>query len=286
MSRTFDPEWLDLCEGFDAAARNVALAARLAAILPARPRILDLGADSGSMLRWLAPSLGRAQAWLLVSPDAAPLMAAFERTAEWAERHGWTVTWPSRAMLIHAPDGAWRVEGLVAGPDADPAGLPFDRVDAVLCSRWLQSVPRFVLDRLVAALRTPFLASLVANGRNDWLPRHAADRLIDIGLRRACATGQGYGATLGVHALPAAVRALRGRGFTVMSGPSDWRIPAGVLAMTRKLVQDAADAARAALPLHRRVIAEWEQVRLRQSLAARLAVHVGQRDILAVPSEG
>ena len=51
----FDLEWLDLREPFDAFARNEALADALVAVLPARPRLLDLGAGTGSLLRWLAP---------------------------------------------------------------------------------------------------------------------------------------------------------------------------------------------------------------------------------------
>jgi hypothetical protein len=47
MAESFDGDWLDLREPFDAAARDPGLATRLAAALPARPRILDLGAGTG-----------------------------------------------------------------------------------------------------------------------------------------------------------------------------------------------------------------------------------------------
>jgi hypothetical protein len=48
MAESFDGDWLDLREPHDAAARDSALAEMLAASLPARPRLLDLAAGTGS----------------------------------------------------------------------------------------------------------------------------------------------------------------------------------------------------------------------------------------------
>ena len=67
MAESFDGDWLDLREPFDAKARDPGLAAILAGALPPRPRILDLGAGTGSLLRWLGHFIGRAQAWTLVA---------------------------------------------------------------------------------------------------------------------------------------------------------------------------------------------------------------------------
>ena len=57
MSEEFDLDWLDLREPHDAAARSEALAEALIARLPARPRLMDLGAGTGSLFRWLAPRI-------------------------------------------------------------------------------------------------------------------------------------------------------------------------------------------------------------------------------------
>ena len=62
MPEHFDASWLELREPFDAAARSVPLARQLAGLLPARPHLLDLGAGTGSLFRWLAPIIGSAQA--------------------------------------------------------------------------------------------------------------------------------------------------------------------------------------------------------------------------------
>jgi SAM-dependent methyltransferase len=113
MTEAFDGDWLDLREPYDAAARDFGLAVRLAAALPARPRILDLGAGTGSLLRWLGHFIRRAQAWTLVDADPELAERAFETIADRAEGAGWGVTFPGkRTLLVHSPKGAWRVEGL------------------------------------------------------------------------------------------------------------------------------------------------------------------------------
>ncbi|MFM7687976.1 MAG: class I SAM-dependent methyltransferase, partial [Alphaproteobacteria bacterium] len=78
MAESFDGDWLDLREPYDAAARNPELAEMLAASLPARPRLLDLGAGTGSLLRWLGHFIGRARSWTLVDSDAELLARAFD----------------------------------------------------------------------------------------------------------------------------------------------------------------------------------------------------------------
>jgi SAM-dependent methyltransferase len=145
----FDAEWLALREPFDALARSERLAARLAAALPARPRLLDLGAGTGSLLRWLAPRMPRPQAWTLVDSDRALTEAAFDTIADRAEGVGLKVTMPNRrTLLVHAPGGAWRVEALIADLAEGPLNLPQHDADAVLSSalcdlvsaRWVESM--------------------------------------------------------------------------------------------------------------------------------------------------
>ena len=272
-----DSDWR---EPLDAAARSPALAAQFSAVLPARPRLLDLGAGTGSLFRWLAPRIGRAQAWLLADDDDALIAEAFDRTHAWAARRGWTVTWPGRAMLVHTPAGAWRMEGFGVDLAAAPAGLPLDRIDAVVCSGLLERVSRAWLHRLLGAVRVPLLASVLPTGQHEWLPRHAADRLIGAAFARAQSSDAGFGPPLGENAASVVHHALRVAGFSVRAAASNWRIGRSELATTRALVQLAAEQARRAFPLRRLTIAEWEAVRLRQALAARLAVRVGHRDIL------
>ncbi len=283
MTEAFGSDWEGLREGFDAAARGAELAADLAREVPARPRILNIGAGTGDMLRWLAPRLGRAQSWLLADDDETLVAEAFERTEAWAARRGWAVTFPGRAMLVHTPAGAWRIGGFAVDLAAAPVGLPLDRIDAVVCSGLLDRVPRAWLDRLLGALSVPFLASLISDGRMAWLPRHPADRMIRAGVNCVQWRDSEFPHPLGADAPNAAVRSLHARGFAVRSAPSTLRLPASELTATRAFVLLAARAARAAFPRKHEQIAAWETARLRQALAARLAVRIGHRDILGLP---
>ena len=103
MSETFDAGWLAMRELFDARARNAALAETLIATLPARPKLLDLGAGTGSLFRWLAPRIYRAQAWTLFDADRYLIEEAFETIGFWAEALGLRVTMPGRAT--------WKIQG-------------------------------------------------------------------------------------------------------------------------------------------------------------------------------
>ena len=282
MSESFDADWLALREPFDARARCTALIERLIATLPQRPHLVDLGAGTGSLFRALAPSIGRAQVWTFVDADETLLGAAFEITATWAERHGWPVTWPGRALLVHTPGGAWRVEGLVEDL-ADPALLAARRADAVVCSALLDLVSAAWLDRLADVLSCPLLACLSLDGRGAWLPRHPADAIVTAAFRRDQRRAKGFGPALGVAAPAHLLRRFAARGSATRSAPSDWRIPRSATRMAVSLVATTAEAARASTPARRGVIDEWEQTRLTQARRGGLAIHVGHRDILALP---
>ncbi len=283
MSDPFQAEWLALRETFDATARDRTLVRALVAALPPRPRLLDLGAGTGSLFRSLAPLIGGAQRWVFVDEDDALIEAAFAQCDAWARRHGWMVTFPGHAMLVHTPAGAWRVEALIADLAAMPAGIPFADADAVLCSALLDLVSASWLERLADALHVPFYAALSVTGHDRFLPPHAADRRVQAAFRRDQARDKGLGFALGPRAPAVAAALLAARGFAVRSAASEWRIPRGALAMLREMILGTGAAARRARPASRRAIAAWEAARLRQAVAGRLAIRIGHRDILALP---
>src|SRR5437667_8120855 len=76
-------DWLALREPADAAARSASLTRRIATEIEChRPlRIVDLGAGTGSNVRYLTSRLPRPQHWLLVDRDTALLEGARGRTS-------------------------------------------------------------------------------------------------------------------------------------------------------------------------------------------------------------
>lgn len=306
MSERFDATWLTLREPFDHAARSLHLARRLAERLPARPRLMDLGAGTGSMFRYLAPIIGRGQDWTLVDADAALLDDAFGRTAAWARRQHFAATSDGAALLVSTPRGLWRMRVLqgdvqggdgrgplplppsrrgrgsdLTGPTA-PAGLAAPAaptgaagVDAVVCSALLDLVSARYLERLFEQLAVPFLACLTVDGRDAWLPHHPSDASVRAAFRRDQRRDKGFGRALGTAAPAFALRTLAARGFVTASAPSDWRIPRTALRMQRALIEGRGMGD-----------ATWQEARLRQAMRSRLAITIGHRDILAFPPGG
>jgi len=290
MAESFDGDWLDLREPFDAAARDQGLAARLAAALPARPRILDLGAGTGALLRWLGHFIGRAQAWTLVDADADLIERAFDTIAERAVEAGWGVTFPGRrTLLVHSPRGAWRVEGLVADLRDAPDNLPLHAVDAVVNTALCDLVSEGWVERMAEALaarRLPFYAALNVTGRERFAPPHRDDALVARGFARDQNRDKGFsGVALGARAPDAIAAAFAARGYAVHRAPSDWVIPRRDWRMALELAEGHAAAARAQERRLEGRIVRWAVDRAAQAREFRLSARVGHADLLCLPGD-
>jgi SAM-dependent methyltransferase len=293
MPEEFDGDWLDLREPFDAAARDADLAARLAEALPARPRILDLGAGTGALLRWLGHFIGRAQAWTLVDADAALIERAFDTIAERASDAGWGVTFPDRrTLLVHSPRGAWRVEGLVADLREAPDNLPLHAVDAVVNTALCDLVSRDWIERMAtacAAHRLPFYAALNVTGRERFSPPHRDDALLARGFARDQARDKGFGGiALGAKAPDAIAEAFAAQGYDVLRAPSDWAVRTRPLnPVATRFAEELVGGMAAAAGQHERrgrlALRDWARLRAGQAAEGRLGVRIGHADILCLP---
>lgn len=290
MTESFDGDWLDLREPHDAAARDMRLAMLLAAALPARPRILDLGAGTGSLLRWMAHFVGRAQAWTLVDADEGLIERAFATTAEVGVEVGWAVTWPNRkTLLVHAPGGAWRVEGLVADLREAPGNLPLGEVDAVVNTALCDLVSAEWVARIAAGCaqhRLPFYAALNVTGRERFMPGHPTDALVARGFARDQLRDKGFGGfALGARAPGVIADAFAAHGYTVHRAPSDWVIDRRDAAMAAALADGHARAALARERRGRARIMDWIIDRRAQAGLQRLSARIGHTDILCLPGK-
>jgi SAM-dependent methyltransferase len=288
-SEGFDGDWLALREPFDARARSIALAGHLIDALPADrpPHLFDLGAGTGSLFRWMAPLIGRAQSWTLVDADPILLERALATVTDWAEGFGWPVTHPGRGMvLVISPQGVWRVQALVADLAAGPTALPLAKADAVVSSALCDLVSRRWASAMAGALRVPFYAALNVDGRGGFFPRHVHDRLLDRGFRRDQIRDKGFGGrAVGAEAPALLSAAFRARGFRVLTAGSPWFIPAATPAMADALSSGHAEAALAALPASAAPrIRAWAAARHAQAMRGKLSARIGHRDVLALPS--
>ncbi|MEV7288964.1 class I SAM-dependent methyltransferase [Streptomyces sp. NPDC093252] len=206
-SPRYAPEWLELREPADAAARATDLLDPLRARLgPATGLVVhDLGCGTGSMGRWLAPRLDGPQHWVLHDRD--PSLLHFAAThAPRSAADGSAVTVETR-----------RGEVARLTPDA------LDGASLVTASALLDVLTADEIDTLAAACAgagCPALLTLTVVGRVDLTPAHP----LDGALTEAFNAHQRRTGLLGPDAVTAACEAFSRRGATVHLRPSPWHL--------------------------------------------------------------
>lgn len=273
---SFSPEWLALREPVDHRSRDAGLADALAAALPSRVAVVDLGCGAGSNLRALAPRLGPVQSWRLVDHDPALLDVARDRLAAWAGRaepmrEGLRLERDGRAIEVSfaRADLAGGVEAVLDGADLVTAAALFD----------LASVPWIeALARAVAARRAAFYTVLTYDGREAWEPPHPSDAALLAAFHAHQARDKGFGPAAGPGATDALARAFRAQGYRVAVADSPWRLGPADAPMIAALAQGAAGAVRETGLVPEPLIEGWLAARRSGALCT-----VGHADLLALP---
>lgn len=243
----FSEAWLRLREPFDHRARSRALAEAFAALLPERPRLVELGGGLGSGLRYLSGHVGAD--WVLVDHDPA---------------------------LLARVGGARTLRHDLR----DLGGLDLD-VDGVTCQALLDLCSvRFLaeLAAWVASRRVPLLAALTVDGRVDWDPVDPLDAEVQAAFRVHQLGDRGFGDSPGPRAAAVLADQLGMRGYTVRTERADWIIAATDVDMVREMVNGTAGAAVEVHPEPERVEV-WRSRRLSQ--LGSLSLRVGHIDLLA-----
>jgi GNAT superfamily N-acetyltransferase len=190
----FSADWLALRGPADDAARSQDLARAFARTLKPGAEIVDLGAGTGAMGRWLRPFLPKRCTILSVDGDAMLLPRA------------------------KAP----RLRRSLAGrlPPAD-AYVSTALIDLVSIA-WLRKF-------LKAAHGKPVLMCLAVDGRHELTPAHAADKAIFAAFAAHQRRWKGLGQALGPDAPEALIKEARRLGWHVESVRSDWDLKSGAL---------------------------------------------------------
>ncbi|MET9685020.1 class I SAM-dependent methyltransferase [Streptomyces coeruleorubidus] len=265
----YAPEWLELREPADAAARAHDLLDPLRirlANLPGKSGgvvIHDLGCGTGSMGRWLAPCLDGAQHWILHDRD--PYLLHFAAVAS-----------PRTAA-----DGS-RVT--VETRRGDVARLTADALrgaSLVTASALLDVLTREEIDTLAAACAgagCPALLTLSVAGRVELTPSHPLDSEI----AQAFNDHQRRDGLLGPDAVTAAAEAFSEHGATVRLHPSPWRLGPEQAALTEQWLRGWVGAAVEQRPDLRARADAYLAERLADCAAGRLRVTVHHTDLLAL----
>ncbi|MFJ5994945.1 SAM-dependent methyltransferase [Streptomyces sp. NPDC092370] len=265
----YAPEWLELREPADAAARAHDLIDPLRirlANLPGKSGgvvIHDLGCGTGSMGRWLAPRLDGAQHWVLHDRD--PYLLHFAAVAS-----------PRSAA-----DGS-RVS--VETRRGDIARLTPDALrgaSLVTASALLDVLTREEIDTFAAACAgagCPALLTLSVAGRVELTPSHP----LDAEIAQAFNDHQRRDGLLGPDAVTAAAEAFSEHGATVRLHPSPWRLGPEQAALTEQWLRGWVGAAVEERPELRAEADVYLANRLAACAAGELRVTVHHIDLLAL----
>jgi len=261
----FTAAWLALREPSDHAARSPHVTRAVACALKRNAElcVLDLGAGTGSNLRYLAGRLPTPQRWMLVDRQAALLAHA-------ARADGPGVAVETRRLDI----GRIRnksVRSLFDGKSLVTASALLDLVS----ERWLREVAGLCADAGAAAL-----FALTYDGRVDCMPADEGDelvvRLVNEHQRRDKGLG---GRALGPDAADCAADAFAACGYRVQRGRSDWMLRADASELQRQLIDGWAFAATEVAPARATEIDLWRARRLEHVTAGRSAIRVGHEDL-------
>ncbi|MEU0966426.1 class I SAM-dependent methyltransferase [Streptomyces sp. NPDC005917] len=271
----YAPEWLELRESADAAARAHDLLDPLRirlANLPGKTGGLvvhDLGCGTGSMGRWLAPRLDGAQHWILHDRD--PYLLHFAAVASpRVAADGSRVTVETR-----------RGDVARLTPDA-LAGASLVTASALLDVLTREDVG--ILAEACAGAGCPALLTLSVAGRVEFGSPHP----LDAELTEAFNAHQRRDGMLGPDAVTAACEAFADRGATVKVHPSPWRLGPDEKALTEQWLRGWVGAA----VEERSELAERAEAYLAERLAAcaagelRVVLHHSDLLALARPTGG
>ncbi|MDT9695501.1 class I SAM-dependent methyltransferase [Streptomyces sp. P17] len=271
----YAPEWLELREGPDGAARAAELIDPLRirlANLPGKADglvIHDLGCGTGSMGRWLAPRLDGPQHWILHDRD--PYLLHFAAVASpRAAADGSRVTVETRRGDIArlTPDGL--------------AGASLVTASALLDVLTLEEI-----ETLVAACTgagCPALLTLSVAGRVELTPSDPLDGEI----AEAFNAHQRRSGLLGPDAITVACEAFSARGATVRVHPSPWQLGPAESALTAQWLRGWVGAAVEQRPELRVPAERYLRERLEACAAGELRAVVHHSDLLALsrPADG
>ena len=267
----FSAGWLALREPLDAAARSTALLDALVKNVAPHGEwnIIDLGAGSGSNLRYLSPRLPGSQHWTLLDHDQALLAVAAQQPAPAGVRVD------MRALDLAREFSA--STGALALPDR--ALVTASALLDLVSRDWIDALAQ----RCVAANAVVHFA-LSYDGRTRFDAIDPLDATILDHVNRHQRGDKGFGAALGPDASQYAFDAFTRAGYAMRRASSDWRIDSRHAELQAALIHGWADAA---IEIAGTTVAPdveaWRARRLAQVTAGKSRLIVGHEDLVGWP---
>jgi SAM-dependent methyltransferase len=278
----FSADWLALRESADCRARAPAVLRAtcgwaVGRQAPGTPlSVIDLGAGSGNMLRFLAPRLARhlmvPQAWTLIDND--PTLLEIARRKPLMGPLSWLCRTGSLSIRSAECDLATirPLARMLQRARLVTASAVFDLVSATWCRDLVRSIAR---------PGTALYAPLTFDGRMSLAPPDPLDAALRALFNRHQRRDKGFGPALGPAAARSLIHCAAAAGAVVAAARSDWRLGPPDVALIRSLLAGWTAAAAQESPKDKEEIDTWSARRRRQLAAAELRIIVGHVDVLA-----
>lgn len=288
----FSAAWLRLREPLDFASRPEGLAVEFASARRARSSdghalwITDLGAGTGSNLRYLAPRIGGSQRWQLVDQDAELLGLAVPALRAWAESMGSDVRLTESGLIIRNAGFECDVRCVSLKLDCEMDRLSVPEGGLVCGSALLDLVSDAWLTALAERCRDASAMvwfALTYDGRMDCEPLERDDELVRDLVNRHQLGDKGFGPALGPRASDRSIELFAKLGYVVRKEPSDWRIDGRFDELQRELIEGWFGAAQEVKPDLEPELLEWRARRLRHVETGHSSIIVGHTDIVGLP---
>lgn len=273
LAATVTPEWLSLRESADHAARSRDLVGRLMPSLPAGDVVVhDLGSGTGSMTRWLAPQLPRAQHWVLHDLDDTLLAYAVAATTALHPPEDAAITISTRHRDVTRIDAA------------DLAGAALVTTSALLDLLTADEVTGMAIACVESGC--PALFTLTVTGRVELTPVHPLDAAIEAAFNAHQQRIVGGRRLLGPDAVTHASTAFTRLGAEVLVADTPWQLGPDDVDLVTEWLTGWVTAAYEQRPELTDPAHVYLRQRLAEAAAGQLHVTVGHADLLAIAGPG
>lgn len=284
----FSADWLNLREPADHLARSTRLTDQLAqwASRQTGLHVTELGAGTGSNLRYLCPRLGHHQKWTLVDNDPSLLTHLPRRLNQWANANNIQFSYESNTVRLKADQFSAQLTWQQCDLSENLATLPLKRNQLITGSALLDLTSANWLDKLASRCIANGCASLFVlnyNGQIAWQPELPDDTQLNDLLNAHQLSDKGFGKALGPNAGAYYAEQLRSM-QNVETEHSDWVLGSEHSALQTALIEGWVPAAKeqGSTSAHPSV-ERWLQQRLRFLKVCESSLRVGHTDVLSLP---
>ena len=282
----FSESCLSLREPADHAARSAALSRKMVDALHEKPKnIVELGAGTGSNLRYLMPMLGHDQSWLLADNDAKLLDHLPRILQPWLSARQAKVEIVNGTLQVAHDNFSATIKTQVVNLATHLNDLCFDNASLVTASALLDLTSAQWLDNLAAKITSHQCASLFVlnyNGQIQWQPEIPEDKVVSALLNEHQLKDKGFGQALGPGAGQYFADQLAQLGNKVLTEQSDWQIQAQSQDLQLAIVDGWAPAAIDQDATSADTVELWHQAKLQAIKNQHSELRVGHLDVLSV----